>query len=345
MIMGKTETVVCAKPNCKVGETGKCLEGLAIDRCPHRTRKEAVPPAPATKESNSTQESTSADPKVLELPSGRLLIPSTAVSIIRSRICHVVALIGPNDAGKTTLVISLYEMFQQAPTGGFRFSGSRTLYDFEQVCHLGRAASGRSIPRTERTSRAAGIKFFHLGLVNENDNKTVNFLFSERAGEDYKSIADDPSIVSEFPEITRADCVSIVVDGERLADIGARHNVKSDALLILQGLSDEKAVNSQQRLAIVLTKYDKVMRSHAKDRADSDFNGLVRKIRTLFSGDFSEIEAFKTAARPDSSEVKRGLGLADLLQFWARPQFVLPYRREHTPSPRMFSRFLSFNGK
>lgn len=336
--MADVEAVVCEKAGCRVAETGKCLEGLPLDQCPHRVAKAKTQPSDAEKEA-VPQEPTSASPKVLDLPRGELLNPAAAVSLLRTKGCHVIALIGPNDAGKTTLVISLYEMFQQGPHSGFRFSGSRTLYDFEQVCHLGRAASRRAVSRTERTSRAAGLKFFHLGLTNEPSGENMDFLFSERAGEDYRSAADDPTVVSDFPEIGRADCVSIVVDGNRLVDIGARHNVKSDTVLILQGLVDGNALRPEQRLAVVLTKYDKILESCAVDRANGDFAGLVDKIKGLFGKHFSEIEAFQTAARPDTSEVTRGLGLANLLQFWARPTYIVPYRWEYTLSSRVFNRF------
>jgi hypothetical protein len=332
-----TDIMKCNNPDCKVAETGKCLEGLPPDQCPHRISENIL--QPSEQEVIANQDPANDTSSVLELPSGKLLTSTEVIPLLRGKDCRVIALIGPNDAGKTTLVTSFYELFLKGPLNRFYFTTSKTLYGFEQVCHLGRAESRRVVPDTERTSTAAGLKFFHLELFDELNERPLNFLFSERSGESYKSAADDPNVVTTYQEIGYSDCISIVVDGKRISDLGLRHNAKMDTELMIQGLVDSDVLRPEQRLAIILTKYDEIILSGNDEKATNDFKDLVDKIQLLHSEHFSDIVAFKTAARPESSVIPQGLGLFELLQFWAMPKITIPYNKTcQTPSLRAFGR-------
>jgi energy-coupling factor transporter ATP-binding protein EcfA2 len=281
----------------------------------------------------------------LELPDGNLLEHHAAEMLLSLKECRVIALIGPNDAGKTTLAISIYELLNKGPLDGFCFCGSKTLHGFEQLCHLGRPWSGRESPGTEVTHRSSGLKFFHLRIKSGARNGVVDYLLSERSGEDYRTIADDPSVISEFPEIGRADCVSIVVDGRHLADARERHNAISRTQLILQGLADGGTLSTEQRLAVVLTKCDEIAKSSDVGKVYRDFDTLVHKLRRLFEAFFCEIASFHTAARPVGGNLPYGYGLSDLFQFWAKPLYYAPYEYAHLiPAPRIFSRVQVLGG-
>jgi len=43
----------------------------------------------------------------------------------------------------------------------------------------------------------------------------LNLLFADRSGEDYRSVADDPSVATEFVEVCRAEIITALVNGER----------------------------------------------------------------------------------------------------------------------------------
>jgi hypothetical protein len=109
------------------------------------------------------------------------------------------------------------------------------------------------------------------------------------------------------------------VDGERLLDTGARHNLRSEITMMLQALVDGGAVQTGQRLALVLTKMDLVQASPNHVRAEGDFAGLHANIERLFGHVFPIIQALKVAASPKSDAVQRGMGVPNLLAFWLQP--------------------------
>jgi hypothetical protein len=294
----------CSNPDCRVGETGKCVEGLALDKCPRYGRLPvAEPGAPAPK------------PEGIPLARGDRLDVSDAPAVLRGRDSRIVAVLGARDSGKTSLVAGLYGLFQDGRVDAFSFAGSCTLRAFEEACHDARSASNRQEPHFERTLRGA-LGFYHIALRQLELAATVDLLVADRAGEEYLEVADDASTAKSFPEVVHADVVTLLVDGRRLVDISARHNLRSELEMMLQALKDGDALAPTQRLAITLTKLDELERSPEKARAEADFTRLVESVRTLFGASFSTIQPFRIAASPTSEVVVRGFGLRELLAFW-----------------------------
>lgn len=252
--------------------------------------------------------------------------------MLRAGETRVVAIIGPTAGGKTTLIASLYDLFQAGPVAGQRFAKSFTLSAFEQACHHARAVSQRATPYTERTPLSSGVGFYHLGIRNSPSPAILELLLADRPGEDYRSAADDPSVCAGFVEVLRADSISILIDGHRLVDVGARHNLLSETQMILQGLVDGDAVLSGQQIAFVLTKFDEVSLSTEVARAEHDFKGLVESAQRLFGHVFERIRSFRVAASPATDALPRGYGVAELLQFWTEPSASIS--REALPSLR-----------
>ncbi|TXG87795.1 MAG: hypothetical protein E6R14_00675 [Thermomicrobiales bacterium] len=165
------------------------------------------------------------------------------------------------------------------------------------------------------------VRFYHLDLSGSGVPESgLALLLADRAGEEYRSAADDLSTAAGFVEMARADCITVLVDGERLVDLGLRHNARSETVMILQALIEGGAIQPGQRLALVLTKLDVVLKSEDRDRVESDFASLRMRIQTLFSNVFSVISAFQVADSPRSDSVARGTGVADLLAFWIAPK-------------------------
>lgn len=329
------EILICRNPECRVTDTKKCVDGFELQKCPNFGR--AAEAADAATAETATQ----AVPSI-SLPQAELLSTSDAARIVRANDTQLVAVVGPNEAGKTSLIASLYDLFQQNPLGQIEFRRSSTLFAFERACHHSRAVSRRSAPFHERT-QFGGFGFYHLGVRDVSSGRSLDLLLADRTGEQYRPVADNPSVAAELVEVKRADVITVLVDGARLLDPTSRHGVRSDIQMILQGLVDGDAISGQP-LAIVLTKFDEIKLSPLADRAQRDFEGFVDQIKRLFSAYFSNIESFRISASPRTDILTRGYGIPELLHFWINTHKPVPrVERPQTSSIRAMSRFTETN--
>jgi energy-coupling factor transporter ATP-binding protein EcfA2 len=337
--MAEDGEIICANRECRVAETGRCVEGFELSACPHYGR-EADPAEPAVEE-----EAPADDGAGLHLPGADTLTPEVASGVLRRSDARVIAVIGPKGAGKTSLVASLYDLFQEGDVGGAEYARSDTLHAFELACHDARMASRRSEPDMERTPHGE-VRFYHLDLAGGPAGGSLSFLLGDRAGEEYRAAADDAGELDPFPEIVRADTVTVLVDGQRLQDSGARHNLRSEVMMILQALQDGGVLGTGQQLLLVLTKLDAVQASPHRDRAQADFEALRAQVERVFGDSFGRVETCQVAASPKTAAVQRGLGVAEVLASWA-----VPSRRPDSPptvvprSARAFGRLTADEGE
>lgn len=303
--------ITCSNPDCRVGETQKCVEGHEFAACPNYGKAfvelEKIELENVEDESHATTVTLSSAAKLTTLEATRLL---------RKNECKVIAVIGPHDAGKTSLIASMFDLFQEGPVGGVEFAFSSTLHAFEQACHDARCASERVTPHSERTLPGDGLKFYHLDVCGAAAADGMTLIFGDRAGETYREAADNVDVAYEFCEVVRADTITILIDGERLLDSAARHDVRSDIELIVQALVEAKVVLHKPKVALVLTKIDAVQKSPHAERVERDFDRLLKSLRHIFSSNFKCIESFRVAASPKFNNVDRGYGVSDLLNFW-----------------------------
>lgn len=336
--MGNDEDVIrdeCSNPDCRVAETGRCVEGLELAACPNY-RQETSEPLGDDGLASAADVRDEIDQNIA-LPPAATLSPEEASNVLRQGKSRVVAVLGPSDSGKTSLIASLYDLFQHGPVEGISFAGSRTLHAFEESCHNARAVSRRSEPEMNRTPYG-DVHFYHLKLAGLPSEDHVSLLLGDRAGEEYLAAADDLSVVTGFTEVSRADVLTVLVDGERLVDTKFRHNLRSDITMVLQALHDGNALSQRTRVALVMTKLDIVSGSEREEQVFEDFNTLLENIQRLFGGSLAEIAPFKIAASPKTSSLQRGAGVSDLLKYWLSPiplpQASIP---PNTSSTRLFS--------
>jgi len=321
----------CSNEECKVAVDGKCVEGYSLDECPHATRlsvddisevgEDVLSPAP---------------PTVLNLSLGDALDREDASALQCRRTSRTIGIIGPNNSGKTSLVAGVYDLLQGGPVGGVSFAGSSTLIGFEKICHNARAASRRDAPHTERTIAGADATFLHLDL-RPNGGEVMSVFIGDRSGEDYLAAADDLTRAGDFFEIRRADVVTLLVNGEHLVSSEHRHEAKAATPQIVDALIESRALRLGCRLAIVLTKEDSVLASANADRAHREFGDLVEAIKSTHGGYLGEVGSFVVAASPrDSTHVKRGEGVDQLLSYWlAAAPAPRSVQRPKTESSRM----------
>jgi len=303
-----SQVIQCSNPDCKIAETGKCVEGLDSSACGNYGKPLRVLDIAQEAEEGAA-------PEMVSLPHANRLAPGEARDLLPQARARVIAIVGPHDSGKTSLIASLYDQLQDGPIVPFAFRGSHTLHAFEQACHDARAASQRGTPHSERTKRGE-VRFFHLGLLHQESGEALNLLLGDRAGEEYREAGDDTAVAAEFIEVERADVVTLLVDGKRLAQGGQRHNAREELLLIVQALKDAEIVSNGARLAVVLTKFDAVLASPNVQRVEADLAAVVARLNTHFADRFAKIEVFRVAASPTEHGVARGTGVAELLISW-----------------------------
>lgn len=321
-----THSLTCSNPDCSLVSDGKCVEGYEAGECPH-AGSISIDDVPEAEEPETEVEFPE---PMMALSSGEALNRNEASILQRRHVSRSIGLIGPNNSGKTSLIAGMYDLLQVGPISGAAFAGSSTLIGFEKVCHLARAVSRRMVPHTERTTRGADATFFHLDLHHADIGLTSLFI-GDRSGEDYLAAADQLSQADQFFEIRRADCITLLVNGEQLADSGQRHEAKAVTTQMIDALIEARAIRRGCRLAIVLTKKDSVLASPHAERVQRDFDGLVASIRGSHTPYLGEMKPFVVAASPKECEqVKRGEGVGDLLLFWLQTSPPAPNAGEGT---------------
>ncbi len=333
---GTTNLIVrCGNPECNVAIDSKCMEGIADPpSCPHYGKALIVVKA-------SDGEGIMAVAPGVRLPHADALSATEAELVLRTKDSNLVALVGPHDAGKTSLIAAVYEMLQLGPIGQYQFGGSVTLHAFEKTAHDARSESRRNDPYTERT-KLGELTFYHLDLVNSDGSSRRCALFANRAGEDYMDTQKNQDLAKGYSELPRSDNLTVLVDGEKLLLSVERQLARRDALLTLRALVEAGVTRQWQRLALVLTKVDAVrLAENGAPEALQFFENLATSMSTEYGSHFVEFKTFQVAASPKSNKAVRGEGVATLLDFWMKP----PARNEHRttvlterPAARAFGR-------
>jgi hypothetical protein len=316
MAEDEKDVVQCDNPECNVAQDGRCIEGQDLAACTHYGKALVILERPTSTTANKP-------PPGVRLPGAEALTRGEAQALLRDQPCNVVALVGPFDSGKTSLIAGAYDLFQHGPVGGYTFAGSSTLRSFELACHDTRRASKRKTPKMERTP-TGDATYFHLDLVAAGCHDKRAALLANRSGEDYMDAQSDPALANGYLELHRADTLTVLADGQRLLDLGLRHQVRDDVCLTLRAFQEAGATRPWQRLAVVLTKLDAVLKDEAKtDRALQFYEGIVKDVRDQFTEHFIEIQSFRVAASPQSAKAARGTGMVDLLSYWMSPPAYL----------------------
>ncbi|MFZ2960965.1 MAG: hypothetical protein WA705_29140 [Candidatus Ozemobacteraceae bacterium] len=331
------KTISCPNPDCRVGETGKCVEGFEISQCPHQKPASTIP-----KTTDFPREYDKAlpekDPDEIPLLRGETLTIDEASDVLCGWPSRVLAIIGPLDSGKTTLCLSLYQAFQEGPFGPWNFGGSITIPAFEKRGHLSQAECGKAKPDTLRTSLGEGLGFFHLGVHSEKTG-LINLLVSDRSGEFFRGIADGLEDCKNLPELNRADLILFLVDGAKMAG-DERHGIKEDLILMVSTLMEGGALRKSHRIALALTKYDFVLTHKNLERVKRDFKELGEDLQKRFGSSLEKIQFFMIAARPENNSVKPRYGILEVLETCCLPPLTFAFAPPDFPKvQRSFMRF------
>jgi hypothetical protein len=312
----------CTRENCRVAESGNCLEGfLPVETCPY-----AIADAAEASEPPASEE-------FVPLPSGEALSADAAAQITRRAPTNLIMLAGPVRSGKTTLLNSIYESFQEAPFATLLFSGSDTLVGLEKRCHEGRVTSGRGYAETPRTPQEEGYLFLHLRLAHPTPPtfQPIDLLISDVSGEHFRRLRDSTVAVRALNFLSRVDRICLILDGEKLANPASRQLPRNDARALLRSLLEAGALRDDCHIDVVFTKWDLVLLAPDSTGTKEFVDETKQLLIKVCSGRTESPRFFEVAARPEAPAPPFGHGVPTLLRAWseskARPQrsrLVLP---------------------
>lgn len=327
--MAETE-LVCANRECRIAQGGRCIEGHDdLAKCLYYGKE----PEEGDQDEADDDQEVVASFNGVYLPDALPLESRRADRVFASLPSRMIGVIGVHDSGKTSVIAGLFDLFQMGPVANIIFAGSSTLHGLEIICHDARAASERDEPHSERTKRGE-VRFYHFDVLRDGLLQSV--LIADRSGEEYEEVADLAANATTMFELRRADVITVLVDGRRLASSRDRADVMGAIPLIIQGMVENGAFSRKPNLAIVLTKDDAVQASPRKDQVQRDFLAIIDGIRDAFASHFGEIGSFVTSASPKDANVVRGAGLAEMLEFWMKPGAETQGIRQRYCSGRVF---------
>src|ERR1017187_6578902 len=227
----------CSQPNCRIAETGMCLEGHKKG-CPNLLPDEAVPLAPS---GEAASVPSGAVPEPRRFHTGEKLTVREASRLLNERPARVVLCAGSRESGKTTFLARIGEMFRDGSFRRYRFAESFTLWGFDRASWLATIASGTGRPVTKRTRRIENDTFLHLTIHPEADaTQHLDLLISDLAGETFPTAVASGAFCAELHALGRADHLVVFVDCARLADRALRHPECDNARAFLQRVSSVK---------------------------------------------------------------------------------------------------------
>lgn len=237
----------CKRETCFVPDTGCDLGNTDLSKCPIWQ---------GTHQADSSGDNL--DGEVLLPWSGSAFGLSDLGFISGKKRPIVVGVVGPQNAGKTTLLAAWYLLIGRglADLGGRLFSGSYTLSGWEAVAGNMRWSPGHlpGFPAhtTSRGGRAPGM--LHLALADE-DGGVTDYLFTDASGEWFQKWAmneNSPEGAGARWVSEKADMFLVIADREALSG-GSMGSARSSLQLLAARLG---AARGERPAALVWTKAD-----------------------------------------------------------------------------------------
>jgi len=314
--MQDIKNLVCNQAGCPLDSTGECLEGFDDPhRCPHA--KPRIGPSNLSSEEVATDGDevvTEAMADWLQLPGGYELTINEAGEITARTEAQVVMLAGEPDAGKTTLIATIYELLSSDVIDNFRFAGSETILAFERACFPSRIVSGNRKPDTVRT-RHPRPRFYHLCLRPDTAiGPRKHLLLGDVSGETFRRASDDLAEAKKLHILRRVDAFVLILDGDKLRNRKERQDALERATLILRSLVDAGVLLRHTVIQVIISKIDCF---DPDDKNTSKFLLHVRhEFATKFGALFDRLVILEIAARPDTERFEFGHGVREIMRPW-----------------------------
>lgn len=327
---------ICLEPGCNVQSDGKCkLLHDPVESCPKFDAE--TDGADETEIGNEEEQETT--PQPVAIWSSDKLSAIDLSELSRRRKLRVVALVGEEKVGKTTLLTSIFEAYCKGPFAGLTFAGSETLLAFAKLHSFALLSSGRLSPTVPRTSRRDPLSFFHLALARDGGG-TVDLAIADRSGETYADARTSTDLIGTLTEFDVADRVCFLLDGARLCSKDERTAYTRNFRQMINALHDNGALARAKDIEVLSTKLDV---SRGKNAADVGYaNEFQARIVSDFEVKGLRMSSHEVCALPKADRTIGIVGLDELVARWTAP----PPLPDVTPRPvahaiRQIDRLLS----
>ena len=295
--------VACLKANegCTVALTGTCLLNEKDPKKCNYYRADGTLDVKA--EIAAPLQQPPAKPK---FPRCQTLSMDEAAQVMGAGYCHLIAMLGSPNAGKTAALVSLYLMLAHDRLAGYEFRDSHTLRSFEEISRGSRRWNDGAPPEqmTAHTEldahRAAG--FLHLRVERTATSDIYDLFLPDLPGEWSDSLIDS-NRHERWSFLRAADAIWLMIDGpELLASETRQHSLHRMSLLI-------------QRVAAVLQGDHRPSIYLVVTRLDKGQLGLDRFTKLLEEAKryTIDLKVIQIASFSEDDHVEPGQGIADLL--------------------------------
>jgi len=312
----------CSQPNCRIAQTGVCLNGHK-QGCPYK-----IGDLPDSKPLPATDETPA--PKSQHFHTGEKLTLSEASRLLNDRPARLVLCAGAKDSGKTTFFARLGEMFCDGSFARYGFAASLTLCAFARASWLATINSGVARPMTKRTLRSENDTFLHLCIHAADDPKCkFELLLSDLAGETFPTAVASREFCAGLHALARADHLVVFLDCAQLADSAKRHSECDNVRAFLQRVIAVKHQPRDLRVQVVFSRWDYITRQPERAVHEKFCETIRSDFAKRFDASFGEVGFWNIAARPDQG-TPTNTEIQSLFAHWLETPLSTP----NPPAPR-----------
>jgi hypothetical protein len=282
---------------------------------------------------------------ITEFPWGEALTPTSARVVTQHRQARLVIIAGGIASGKSTLLSTIYENFYFGKFRSYRFAGSKSLLEFERICHDSHIASNRLTAVTERTKFTDEFRLLHLTVQNITTFKKTDILFSDVTGEIFEAIRDSNEECQRHTILRRCDHFVLLIDGAKISNPLTRGKEINDGVQIIRRLLDTGMLNKHTFVDVLFTKLDIINNVATQDK---HLKGYIEELKTTkFQQQFGQrvalINCSEIAARPDpalESGLDNGHGINTIFDTWLKTYPLSRLGEVKNPVSMLHSRFI-----
>jgi hypothetical protein len=260
-----------------------------------------------------------AEPELIRLPTGTVLTETQAQAMAAEGPVRLIVTAGAVACGKTTLLSSVYELFQTGHVKSNQFAGCDTFPAFEQRCHLSRTDSENEIPETGRTPYdGPHPEYLHVKIQDgTGDESHIDFLFTDVSGEMFEHARNSTDECKRLTFLLRASHLLLFLDCEKALQPEKRWGMVQDAKSLLQSCLDSDMLESSCFVTVVWAKCDYFEAKKYKDGIKEFVDTVEEDFKASFASRIPNFKFHRAAARPTRfPNLKMGFGVRELLVDW-----------------------------